>query len=240
MEEFETGVNVEEVADLSIDTEVTSEVAETTEEPSTATAETPAPSQQSAEENSKYAEARRQAETKAKALEAQNNRLLEALGIYGYEGSPEEIADQIMAQSQGIPVEEAQAQREQREQIDAEKLQAQSEAEYYKNIAMEKLMADDLAKINSVYPDVKSLQDLGPEFISVLGATKDPLLAYEVINAKKQRETKPVPQDIGAVNSSSAKEKDFYTSAEVDKLTSKDLDNPKIMERVMKSMTRWK
>lgn len=235
MEEFETGVNVEEVADLSIDTEVTSEVAEETSE-----VETPAPSQQSAEENSKYAEARRQAETKAKALEAQNNRLLEALGIYGYEGSPEEIADQIMAQSQGISVEEATAQREHEEQANAEMMQAQSEAEYYKNIAMEKLMADDLAKINSVYPEVKSLQELGPEFISVLAATKDPLLAYDVINAKKQRETKPVPQDIGAVNSSSAKEKDFYTSDEVDKLTDKELDNPKIRDIVRNSMLRWK
>ena len=35
------------------------------------------------------------------------------------------------------------------------------------------------------------------------------------------------------------KEKDFYTSAEVDKLTKKQLSNPKVMETVLKSMLKW-
>lgn len=33
--------------------------------------------------------------------------------------------------------------------------------------------------------------------------------------------------------------KEYYTPEEVDKLSSKDLDNPTILERVMKSMKRW-
>lgn len=36
------------------------------------------------------------------------------------------------------------------------------------------------------------------------------------------------------------KEKDFYTPEEVDKLTSKDMDNPTIFKRVGESMKRWK
>ena len=195
---------------------------------------------QNAEENSKYAEARRQAEAEAKAVKAQNERLLQALGQYGYDGTPDEIADAILAQTKGISVEEATAQREAQEKADLEKQTLLSETEFYKKIAIEKMMADDLAKIKSVYPDVKSLEELGNEFFSLLGATKDPLLSYEAVQAKKAKTLKPTPQDIGAVNSASSKEKDFYTPSEVDKLTSKDYDNPKIMERVRASMLKWK
>ena len=36
------------------------------------------------------------------------------------------------------------------------------------------------------------------------------------------------------------KEKEYYTPEEVDKLSSKDLDNPTIWKRVRESMKRWK
>ena len=51
------------------------------------------------------------------ALKAQSDRLLQALGQFGYEGTPEEIADALMAQNQGISVEEA---AEQRKAVEAE------------------------------------------------------------------------------------------------------------------------
>ena len=194
---------------------------------------------QSAEENSKYAEARRQAEAEARAIKAQNDRLLQALGQYGYEGTPDEIADAILAQTQGITVEEATAQREAQEKEEREKQTLLSEMEFYRSKAIEKMMDDDLKTIQSVYPDVKNLTELGNEFFSLLGATKDPLLSYEAVQAKKAKTLKPTPQEIGAVNSSSSKEKDFYTSAEVDKLTPKELRNPSIMAKVMESMTKW-
>ena len=219
------------------DTEVTSEVTEPTEvEP----VEEIAKPQQSAEENSKYAEARRRAEAEARAIKAQNDRLLQALGQYGYEGTPDEVADAILAHTQGISVEEATAQREAEEKARSEKETLLSEMEFYRSKAIEKMMDDDLKTIQSVYPDVKNLKELGNEFFSLLGATKDPLLSYEAVQAKKAKTLKPTPQEIGAVNSSSSKEKDFYTPAEVDKLTSKDYDNPKIMERVRASMLKWK
>lgn len=214
--------------------------AETTESAETAESqEGAAKPQQTREENSQFAQARKQAEAEVKAIKAQNERLLEALKGYGYEGSPEEIADTLLAQMQGISKEEAKAQREQQEKAEADKQKIQSEAEFYKKIAVEKMMADDLAKIQKINPEVKSLNELGEEFGALLGALHDPVLAYDALKAKQARETKPVPQEIGAVNSNSAKEKDFYTSAEVDRLTAKDFDNPKIMEAVRKSMLKW-
>ncbi|MEG0570902.1 MAG: hypothetical protein RR497_04570 [Oscillospiraceae bacterium] len=49
----------------------------------------------------------------------------------------------------------------------------------------------------------------------------------------------PVPPQLGAVNELSDVQKDFYTPEEVDKLTDRDLSNPKIMKRVQYSMTKW-
>ncbi len=34
--------------------------------------------------------------------------------------------------------------------------------------------------------------------------------------------------------------KEYYSPEEVDRLSGRELDDPKIMERVMKSMTKWK
>ena len=104
-------------------------------------------------------------------------------------------------------------------------------------------MSDDLMAIQKVYPEVKSLEELGDDFFNAMSAlgTRDPLLAYEVVKAKKNATEKPKPQEIGGVNSSSSKEKDFYTPSEVDKLTDKDYDNnPKLMDIVRQSMTKWK
>lgn len=208
--------------------------------------EEPAKPQQSREENSAIAQFRKQAEAKERALQAQNDRLLSALNQFGYEGSPEEIADALMAQTQNITVEEAKAQREATEQENQRLTQLQGENEYFKNIAIEKLMADDLAKIKSTFKDdakvqgINSLNELGEEFVKALNVTKDPVLAYDVLRAKQARETKPTPPEIGGVNNSESKEKDYYTPEEVDKLTDKDYDNPKIMERVRQSMQKWR
>jgi hypothetical protein len=215
--------------------------------------EPPAKVQQSAEDNAKFAAARRESEAKAKqeadraaALEVQNNRLMQALRGYGYEGAPEEIADMLMAQSQGITIEQAKAVRQQQEAEDAKFTQLQTENEFFRSIAKSAAMKEDLATLKSAYPNdakVQSLKDiteLGTDFFGFMSALKDPAKAYDALLIMQGRTTKPVPPDIGAVNSSTGKEKDFYTPDEVDKLTSKDYDNPKIMERVRQSMLKWK
>ena len=199
--------------------------------------------QQSAEENSKFAEIRRKYESENKKIKAEFDRLLDSLKGYGYEGSPQEIADALYAQNNGVSQEEAKAIREKEESALREKEELQSEIEMYKSLAIQKLMADDLAAIQSVHPEVKDLKELGEEFFSTLkalGEGRDPVLAYEIIKAKKEATTKKAPPEIGGVNQSSQKEKDFYTPAEVDKLTDKDYDNPKIMEAVRRSMSKWK
>jgi hypothetical protein len=247
MEDFNTFDDVQETVVESQEPEATtSEVTETEEtqvETETVVEETRP--RQSAEENAKFAAARRQAEAEARAIKAQNERLLQALAGYGYDGSPEEIADALIAQQQGISKEEARAQREAIEAENAKLIELETQVQTYKSLAIEKLKADDLAKLKSAYPNdqkvqsLKSVDDLGDDFFALMSALRDPTLAYDALMVKRQRETKPVPKDIGAVNSSSAKEKDFYTKEEVDKLPPEAYDNPKIMEAIRKSMLKW-
>jgi len=224
----------EQVVDVQPETD-TSEVI--TEEP---VKEEPVAKVQSVEDNAKYAAARREAEKEKAQIQAKTDRLMSALNQYGYQGDPDEIADALLAQTQGISIEEATKQRQAKEAEDAKYQELQSQIEIYRPLAVQKLMADDLARIQIVYPEVKNLDELGEDFFTLMNELHDPILAYDAAQAKKARETKPIPQNIGAVNSSSSKEKDFYTSQEVDRLTPKELANPKIMERIMESMTKWK
>lgn len=229
----ETVVESEEVTTASEATETVEETSEVKEEPPAKV--------QGADENAKYAAARREAETKAKALEAQNKRLLDALKGYGYEGSPDEIADNLFAAQKGITPEEAKQQREAEEAKSQEAEETKGELEFYKSLAIQKLMADDLRTLQEVYPEVKGFEELGDEFMSLLTATHDPILAYEAVKAKEAKTKKTPPPEMGSVGTTAGKEKDFYTPGEVDKLTASDYDNnPKLMDIVRKSMLKWK
>ena len=42
------------------------------------------------------------------------------------------------------------------------------------------------------------------------------------------------------MNTSTPKEKDYYSPEEVDRLSEKDLENPRVMEAVQRSMTKWR
>ena len=64
---------------------------------------------------------------------------------------------------------------------------------------------------------------------------------YEMWKKMNGKEAKK-PDSTGSTKSTTPDNqiKEHYTPEEVDKLSSKDLDNPAIFERVMKSMKRWK
>ena len=56
----------------------------------------------------------------------------------------------------------------------------------------------------------------------------------------KTSSTKPQPEKLGSMkNTHPQGDMDIYTPEEVDKLTAKDYDNPKIMEKVRRSMIAW-
>ncbi|MBR5520045.1 MAG: hypothetical protein IKU55_04945 [Clostridia bacterium] len=82
------------------------------------------------------------------------------------------------------------------------------------------------------------LESLGPEYAKLRRAGVSAIAAYEAL--RYQRAIGEIPPNTGAIGTDRAAEKEFYSPEEVDRLTSRELDDPKIMECVMKSMTKWK
>lgn len=79
----------------------------------------------------------------------------------------------------------------------------------------------------------QSFKDFASQFNSSTPITK----VYELY--EKVADKEPVKPMGSMKNESSKEEKTYYTSEEVDKLTEKDLENPKVFENVRKSMTKW-
>jgi SOS-response transcriptional repressor LexA len=204
---------------------------------------------QTPEQNAWYAEQRRAAsEAKAEAdkAKAAAARLQSVLNKYGYQGSPEEIADQVEAQEQKITVEQLRAVREQEAKRIREaamndpeirKLKEERDALY--EMQLDQIRKGDLEKVKKAFPDVaaKDVKELGEQFASLRANGIDAVVAYAAI---KQAEgaTKPkTPPSIGSVNNATARVKDFYTPEEVDSLSDAQLNDPAVWAAVRKSMT---
>ncbi len=115
-------------------------------------------------------------------------------------------------------------------------------SEKYKRIKREqneKIFNDDLEEIKAEYCDctAQSIDDLGEIFCiaRILGLSN--IEAYEVILKLQSRERDSIPV-IGKVGSSKGTIKDFYSSDELERLSKDDLDNPDILERAIKSLSK--
>lgn len=248
-----TEVQAPVVEEPTAATEETSAADETTEETQAAEeqpVERPAERKpQSREVNHQFKLMRQEQERLQRQIAEQqtaNNRLLEALKGYGYSGSAEEVAAQIAAAQRGISIEEFNEQEQQAAerarammQSDPEYLAMRQELNAYKQAAFENLFQNDLEDIKKAFPDFKgkSIDDLGFQFSVLRANGVDAVTAYAAMQQAEQATAKPVPPVMGAVNQTPA-EKEFYTSEELDRLTDKDLDDPSIFARAMRSMTR--
>ncbi len=116
-----------------------------------------------------------------------------------------------------------------------------SERDKYKALAVQKIKENILDEIKKEFSDVKilSVDELPKEFHKLVGAGVSPVVSYKVILESEKTKKDKAPASMGEINTNSEKEKEFYSSAEVDKLTKKQLSNPKIMNAVMKSMLKW-
>lgn len=122
------------------------------------------------------------------------------------------------ARSQGLqPVDAAQA---------IKMLEAKSNAEQQ--------MQADLEAIRTVDPSINSLEEIeGYEDMVKEGLTG--LNAYYALKGRAAIKAAATPPAVGAVGAAGDTDRDF-TSEELDRLTSKDLDDPKVYERALRSM----
>lgn len=117
------------------------------------------------------------------------------------------------------------------------------ERDKFKALAVEKLKDNILNDIKKEFPNItiKSIDELPEDFHRLVFAKVSPAVAYRVVCESKTAKDKSAnkPALMGEINQNSESEKDYYSPAEVDKLTKKQLSNPKIMDTVMKSMLKW-
>lgn len=173
--------------------------------------------------------------------EAKLRRLTETARRLGFTGrDPDEIADAAEAHFTGKPVEQIRQDRL-TEQQQQNRVQAMAqELQKYQMQEVQQKMEADLAAIRKLDPGVKSLDELGPEYFKLIQAGVSGEIAYRAVKGQQESTKAAPPQKIGKVNAKTKAEKDYYTSEELDKLTSADLDDPKVMEKAMRSLSRLK
>lgn len=204
-------------------------------------------------DNQRWEIARKRAEREVKnELEREkqrNQELVEALNGFGFHGTADEIATAVRAQKAGLTPEEYQRRASEREAELKKAVENAPEIQSAREVLRQRKFEQDLAAVKKAYPDVKAegVAELGEHFVALMAAAEaaghplDPVVAYEAQLAADRRNTKAPPPSTGPAKGVNApEEKEYYTSAEVDRLSAAELDNPSVMDKVMKSMQRWK
>lgn len=108
-----------------------------------------------------------------------------------------------------------------------------------KKYRLQQEMQADLAAIRAVDPTVESLEALGSDYMDLVAAGMSGLNAYYALKGMAAVKQAAAPAQPGKATVSTDTDRDF-TSEELDRLTMKDLDDPKVYERAMRSMQNLK
>lgn len=169
-----------------------------------------------------FAEMRREIER----LQLENARKDKALGLY-FDGENKEV--KAIAHAMGQDPADVQ------KAFDADAKISQLE-ETLQSERAERAMEKDLAEIQKLDPNVKSLDDLGEAYANYIRAGLSGVEAYAAIKAKENLNTETPPKTIGNLSTAPVK-KDYFTSEEVDRMSpSEQLANH---EAIMNSMAKW-
>ena len=124
-----------------------------------------------------------------------------------------------------------------------ERLRARLEAlemtERERDICLEKLVRDkmqsDLDELKKAEPSLEALDSLGEEFIRLVENGIDAKTAYHAI---KQAVAAPAVPSTGEMGTAGNSMPEFYSSRELDRLTARDLEDPAVFKKAMKSLKR--
>jgi hypothetical protein len=183
------------------------------------------------------------------AMKADKERLAKAFGMYGFNGDVDEIEDQAKAHYSGKTVEEVRNERlqaqkvfEEQQRREQENLAKDNQIKDLQRQLYARILDDDLKKVQSIDPSIKSLDDLGADFAKMRMSGVSTDVAYHAVKSSLEANKKTPPPEMGKVNATQKADKTYYTQDEVDAMIAsndKALDNPGVLEKIRKSMTKW-
>ena len=168
-------------------------------------------------------------------------RAKEILGRFGFAGeSDDDVLDAADAHFTGQDVESIRRERMERQKALNEQNALQREVNHYRQQEVHRRMAEDLKAIQKIDNTVKSLDDLGEDYFNLIRSGFDGITAFMAVKAKKELNKKEAPPVIGRINSKTVQERDYFTDKELSALSAKELDDPAVLAKAMKSMTKKK
>ena len=234
-EAITTGVEETEVAE-PLEEETGVEEQETAEPVSEETVET------KTEEDAAWARMRREAESARAEAEAAQRELAELKAMQEARAKAEsrltgqeDARIAALAEATGMSEDEIIAEIEAAEESARKDLRIQELEERITTIEAEKLMQADLAELRKIDPTIKSLEDLGDGYIEYIAGGLSPEKAYWAIKAEEQAKKATPPVEVGKVATGTA-EKDDFTDAEIDAMSSEQLT--KNWKKIMASWDR--
>ncbi len=159
---------------------------------------------------------------------------------------PKNAADALImlkAQDKGVSPEEYLAEEkntaaEEERRVRESPLFKEMEADA-KKYRMQQEMQADLAAIRAVDPSVESLEALGSDYMDLVASGMSGLNAYYALKGMEAVKQAAAPAQPGKVDLHTDTDRDF-TSEELDRLTMKDLEDPKVYERAKRSLRNLK
>ena len=236
-ETITTGVEETEVAEPS-EEETGVEEQETAEPVSEETVEEP----KKTEQDAAWARMRREAEDAKAEAEAAQRELAE---LKAMQEAREEAESRLtgqdnarikaLAEATGMSEDEVKAELEAAEESVKKDLRIEELEQQIQDAEIDRIMQADLIEIQKIDPSIKSLDDLGDDYSGYIRAGLDAEQAYWAIKAKEAANKATPPKPAGAVKTS-VPDKDYYTDAEIDAMSSEELT--KNWKKVMASWDR--
>ncbi len=186
-----------------------------------------------------------QADEKIKTYED----LFEAIKGLGIDAStPQALTEKIKAEMQTIThsKQDEESKIGQKKELSShpEILAARHATQKAEEIIRQSILDADLQAVKQAYPDVKAkdVSELGDTYMVLMQTGKvDALTAYAAQLQVEALHKKQIPPSMGGIKSTAADtEKEYYSPEDVDRLPKNAYNNPKIMEKIRKSMPKWK
>ena len=232
-ENINESAEIQEVADPETDSLAGAEEQEVAE-PDTAESSTEVAEEQAhqrTEMDAAFAEMRRQNQQ----LEREARMMREALSTYFEGETAEELSINANAYAQQRDPDEYRKEWEKQQDYERAIQENETLKEQMLELEVDRRMESALRTIQEIDPSVKSLDELGDSFVNMIAAGLSDKEAYYATLAMNSKEKVFAPSPIGKVSDNRV-ERDYYTSEEIDNLTDEELDDPKVWEKVMKSM----